>query len=217
METITLKEGEKLNYNSLYEQLKKRQAELEKRLQENGRFGLEQSTRDSTGELSLYDNHPADIGTELFERGKDIALHEMVEREYEEVTEAIKKIENGTYGICEVTGKQIPYERLKANPTAKTVVEHATRNSNPRPVEEDVLQQFDDQNETLFDGEDAYQAVARFNENEMTFEDASLIEDDLIGSVEQVEGFLSNGIEGYKGIDEVEALRNTNYDHYIDQ
>ncbi len=218
------KGGGAMKYKAIYEQLKERHEELKARLEEKERFGLEQSTRDMTGELSLYDNHPADIGTELFERGKDLALQEMLEREYHDVNKALKKIEDGTYGICEVTGETIPYERLEANPTATTVIDYAQSHvSKQRPIEEDVLEGFrkynfdHDERETEFDAEDAYQAVARFNENSMVFEGSSLDdEDELIGSVEQVEGFLSNGIEGYTGIDEVETLRNVHYDQYFD-
>ena len=46
-----------------------------KRLEKNDEFNLQQGhPHGSVGELSSYDNHPADEGTELFERGKDLAL-----------------------------------------------------------------------------------------------------------------------------------------------
>lgn len=213
-----------MKYRAIHEQLQKRQAELNERLEEKERFGLEQSTRDSTGELSLYDNHPADMGTELFERGKDIALHEILEQELIEVNEALEKIEAGTYGVCEATGKKIPYERLEANPTAKTVVEYAKSSfENRRPVEEDVLEGFEKYNydngdqETQFDAEDAYQAVARFNENRMTFEDASLDEtDEPIGYVEDVEAFLATDMYGYNGEGSIDVLKNVQYEKYRD-
>src|SRR5699024_9723026 len=54
--------------------------------------------QESLGELSNYDNHPADTGTELFERGKDIALHQHREKELEDINEALHAIEEGTYG-----------------------------------------------------------------------------------------------------------------------
>ena len=41
------------------------------------------------------------------------------------VKKALKKIEEGTYGICEVSGKPIPEERLKANPASTTLAEYA--------------------------------------------------------------------------------------------
>src|SRR5690606_34364052 len=53
---------------------------LEQYIEQNDSFDLDQAARDSISELSLYDNHPGDIGTETFERGKDYALQER--REY---------------------------------------------------------------------------------------------------------------------------------------
>ncbi len=118
---------------------------------------------------------------------------------------------------------EIPYERLKAIPTARTIVTVAEQHAGGRPSEEDVLEgfrkyNFDDRDdETEFDAEDAYQAVARFNDNSMVFEDASLDEEDeLIGYVEEIEGFLSTGIEGYTGDENVQFQRNVHYDHYLD-
>src|SRR5699024_9392544 len=88
------------------------QERIIKQLQD--RFGLEASYIDSVGELSSYDNHPGDMGTELYERGKDIALNEHVEHELEAINKALHAIEEGTYGICRVCSGDIPYDRLKA-------------------------------------------------------------------------------------------------------
>jgi RNA polymerase-binding transcription factor DksA len=77
---------------------------------------LRRSTKDDAGDLSSYGQHMADAGTDTFDR--DFALS-MVANEQEALTEidaAIKRIENGTYGICEVTQKPIARERLLAVP-----------------------------------------------------------------------------------------------------
>jgi len=47
---------------------------------------------------------------------------ERIRRELKDVEDALKKIEEGSYGICEKTGKLIPVERLEAYPSARTVV-----------------------------------------------------------------------------------------------
>ena len=58
-------------------QLSKEKTELEMHYEQNDHFGLTRAhDQDSTGELSNYDNHPADTGTDLYEREKDIALNE---------------------------------------------------------------------------------------------------------------------------------------------
>ena len=45
------------------------------------------------------------------------------ENEREEIIHALGKIKNGTFGICEKSAKPIPVERLRANPTARTLVD----------------------------------------------------------------------------------------------
>ena len=53
------------------------------------------SQRGSVGELSAYDNHPADMGTELYEREKDFALEEHTDSELNKVNEALQAMEEG--------------------------------------------------------------------------------------------------------------------------
>lgn len=90
-------------------------------------------------ELSHYTNHPGDHGTELSEQHTDLALSKKDEDELYEVNTALAKIDEGTYGICEVSGVEIPLERLEAVPTARTTVEHSSdRNGRDRPAEEEV-------------------------------------------------------------------------------
>jgi RNA polymerase-binding transcription factor DksA len=50
--------------------------------------------------------------------------HELAAR-LTQVTKALARIEEGNYGLCEVSGKPIPLERLRANPAATTLVEFA--------------------------------------------------------------------------------------------
>mgnify|MGYP001571546771 CR=1 FL=1 len=55
---------------------------------------------------------------------KNKALSDRLELRLKEVTDALKRMDDGTYGTCEVCQKEIPLERLKANPAAKTDIEH---------------------------------------------------------------------------------------------
>jgi RNA polymerase-binding transcription factor DksA len=84
----------------------------------------EQSESDSVGELSSYDQHQADMGTETFEREKDLSILEQVEAELADVEHALRRLDDGTYGTCEVCGKAIPDERLEAMPAARLCLEH---------------------------------------------------------------------------------------------
>lgn len=77
------------------------------------------------GELSSYDNHPADTATELYIRERNQALDDHARDQLEKIEEALAAIEDGTYGICKQSGKEIPFERLKAVPTTLYSVEHS--------------------------------------------------------------------------------------------
>ena len=84
----------------------------------------DQSENDSVGELSSYDQHQADMGTETFEREKDLSILEQVESELADVEHALRRLDEGTYGTCEVCGKVIPDERLEAMPATRLCLEH---------------------------------------------------------------------------------------------
>ena len=84
----------------------------------------DQSGSDSLGELSSYDQHQADVGTETFEREKDLSILEQVEAELADVEHALRRLDDGTYGTCEVCGKVIPDERLEAMPATRLCLEH---------------------------------------------------------------------------------------------
>jgi RNA polymerase-binding transcription factor DksA len=84
---------------------------------------LKRSAKDDAGDLSSYGQHMADAGTDTFDR--DFALS-MVANEQEALSEidaAIKRIHDGTYGICEVTGKPINKDRLLAVPFTRNTAE----------------------------------------------------------------------------------------------
>ena len=84
-----------------------------------------QSETDQISELSSLDQHQGDIGTETFEREKDFSLLEQLEAEIGDLDAALRKIDDGTYGTCEVCGKEIEPDRLEAMPGTRTCIEHA--------------------------------------------------------------------------------------------
>jgi RNA polymerase-binding transcription factor DksA len=87
--------------------------------------GLDEEEAAQTGELTHYDQHPADQGSETFEREKDLAILESLEADLAEIEAALQRLDEGTYGIDEVTGEPIDPERLDAIPTARTNISSA--------------------------------------------------------------------------------------------
>lgn len=88
--------------------------------------GLHRSRQDSTGDLSNMPIHMADIGTDTYEQEFSLGLMDSERRLVREILDALKRINQGTYGICEGTGKPIPKGRLEASPWARYCVEYAS-------------------------------------------------------------------------------------------
>jgi YteA family regulatory protein len=78
---------------------------------------------DEAGEESAYDNHLADTATETYDRELDYSLEENSEHVLAEIDAALKRIDDGTYGICTNRGEQIPVERLEARPYATLCID----------------------------------------------------------------------------------------------
>jgi DnaK suppressor protein len=91
------------------------------------RTELGTSENDDISELADYDQHPADTATETFEREKDLSILEQLEAELAELQAALARVDEGTYGIDEVTGEPIDPDRLDALPTARTNIDQAQR------------------------------------------------------------------------------------------
>jgi RNA polymerase-binding transcription factor DksA len=91
--------------------------------------GLDQEEADQVGDLSHLPQHPADQGSEVFEREKDMAILEQLEGELAEIEAALQRLDEGTYGVDEVTGDPIAAERLDAYPIARTNVDSANVDS----------------------------------------------------------------------------------------
>lgn len=133
----------KTQLTQLKQSLEERRTELEQHFAGDGAEDslLGESLTLSTGELSSVDNHPADTGTETFERSRDLSINTSLSEELSEIEAALQRMEDGAYGICEASKQPIPYERLEAIPYTRYTVEHApsSRDSGGRPVEEEVM------------------------------------------------------------------------------
>lgn len=95
---------------------------------ERTREGLEEDQQFRAEEEEDFTQHDSgDMSQSLFTREVDATVEEQVERRLEHIERALQKIEEGTYGICDDTGEQIPEGRLEAMPEAIRTVEAQQR------------------------------------------------------------------------------------------
>lgn len=154
-------------------------AEAEQQVQDINEGGLANSLQDSISELSSYDNHPADIGSEVFERSKDFALRETSRIRLSKIDRALGKIGEGSYGQCDQCGKEINQERLAVEPETNMCLacrKEFEGHGNPdvRPVEEQVIAMpyggepgavMGQADQIEYDGEDSWQDAAQYAEH----------------------------------------------------
>jgi DnaK suppressor protein len=100
---------------------------LEERKKLLGQLGylertLNQTQRDSAGDLSAYSFHMADMGTDAMEREKTFLFASTEGRLLYSVTEALRRIYRNEYGVCGSCGKDIGKARLEAIPHASLCV-----------------------------------------------------------------------------------------------
>ncbi len=80
-------------------------------------------SRAEGSEASAFGMHQADAGSDAYDRDFALSLLSQEQDSLYEIDEALKRIENGAYGICEMSGKTIPHARLEALPFTRYTVE----------------------------------------------------------------------------------------------
>jgi DnaK suppressor protein len=88
--------------------------------------GVAQDTlrsRAEGSEASAFGMHQADAGSDAYDRDFALSLLSQEQDALYEIDQALKRIEVGTYGVCEMSGKPIPHARLEAIPFARFTVE----------------------------------------------------------------------------------------------
>jgi len=94
---------------------------------------LRKSRIDAAGDLSSMPIHMADLGSDNFEQEFALGLMDSERKILAEIREALQRIDQGTFGICEGTGKTIAKARLNAKPWARYCIDYA------RMVEEGLI------------------------------------------------------------------------------
>jgi YteA family regulatory protein len=165
-------------------------------------LGKDVSLRDATSELSSYDNHPGDMGTETFESELNQSFRINDKYMISEIDVALHKIKEGSYGECEACHKNIEEDRLEIIPHARFCIicensfeqkvnDQENREEAGRPIEEQVINtlgySFRDMtmnDELGYDGEDTWQDLNEYN---VKMSDNNFDHEDSFGYVEDVD------------------------------
>ncbi|MBE0537903.1 MAG: TraR/DksA C4-type zinc finger protein [Phycisphaerae bacterium] len=127
---------------------------------------LRKSRLDAAGDLSSMPIHMADLGTDNFEQEFSLGLMDSERKILLEIVAALRRMNDGTFGICEGTGKPISKARLNANPWARYCIDYA------RMVEKGVVTEGEKvyrKDDTSFDDES--------DEIDEDFEDEDIFDD----------------------------------------
>lgn len=116
-----------MNTSHFKEKLEKELAKLESELKTVGHINPE-NPNDWVATPDAIDTHAADqneVADQIESYEDNTGILKQLEIQLNDVKAALVKIEEGTYGKCEVCGEAIPEARLEANPSARTCIAHA--------------------------------------------------------------------------------------------
>jgi RNA polymerase-binding protein DksA len=88
---------------------------------------IKRLAEDASEDTPGYSIHMADAGTDSFDRDLTLGIASFEQEALYEVDAALKRIEDGTYGVCELTGRPIPWKRLEAIPWTRFSIEAETQ------------------------------------------------------------------------------------------
>jgi RNA polymerase-binding protein DksA len=114
----------------LLEERRRLRQELAEMEQHQVKGNEEKHAADASG----YDDDLVDVATETFEREKGLTLESSVHGLLEMVEEALQRVRNGTYGICDGCGRPIDANRLKAIPYARLCIKCKEREERLRSI-----------------------------------------------------------------------------------
>lgn len=155
-------------------------------------------------ELSGYDNHPADVGTELFMKEQDNGMENKLKHTLSEIEESFDDMDNDRYGICKSCDKEIKEERLELIPYLKTCLECSEELATPEIYSqrtESISGNYFGtikRDHTYFDGEDTLQQVFQSN----------IVENDPSSSTGDNMGVMDEDNDG------VESIENISQEYY---
>lgn len=100
---------------------------LEQELSEHGKKETATEWEGSSNEEDTEEPDPTDAADQIEELVTNVPLVQELENRLHDVIDALEKMDDDSYGLCEVCNKEIDIDRLKANPAARTCLEHAPK------------------------------------------------------------------------------------------
>lgn len=110
----------------LREKLEIEKADTEEELASHGRVLNDAGDWEgSSAGFEGQESDPNDVADQIEELVTNVPLVAELEERHIDVSEALEKMDEGVYGLCEECSEPIPLARLRANPAARTCIEHA--------------------------------------------------------------------------------------------
>lgn len=169
----------------------------------------------SPTELSNYDNHPAEIASELFQLELNTALKVHEEDLLKDIHDALGRIYDGTYGKCTFCGEKINEERLEAIPYARLCIKCEENKDvdpkilkNMRPIEEMIWDAPMGRKYLNKREDDEHEGMDQFNDL-MKYGSADSPQD--LGGYNDYEEFYTNKIDKQGVVDDIDQISNNEY------
>ena len=118
----------KIELRDLRVRLEEERVELDTQLATIVEDSFAVSQSDLSGDVGL-DDESADAGTATFEREKDLSIENNVRDLLHKIDRALKRMDDGTYGVCDICGKPIEKARIKALPYVDLCIKDAQAQS----------------------------------------------------------------------------------------
>lgn len=181
--------------------------------------GIGEQERDEPDELSNYDNHPAELGTDLFQAELNNALKVHHEHLLKDIHDALGKIKDGTYGKCDFCGEEIGRERLEALPYTRLCIDCETSKEitmanldRQRPVEELIWdapfgrKYLNKREDDEFEGLDQFFDLVKYGSSD-TPQD--------MGGYHDYEDYYTNEIDSQGIVDDMDKISNEVYKNQL--
>lgn len=168
-------------------------------------------------ELSHYDNHPAEIGSELYSLEMNMALKVHEQTKLKDIQKALEKFNNGTYGKCEHCQKEIQFERLEAKPDARLCMQcemdlEAKEINTPDQQYDEIFQAPFGRKYLNKQEDDEFEGMDQLNDL-MKYGSADSPQD--LGGYADFEEYYTNEVDNQGYVEEVEKISNQQYKNQL--